>query len=500
MLKVNDLKYFEKYTDKETFDKLKPYQTILEVLKTQKKNVGDILALSYKDINLTYKQLYKHCCAITPYLTNLKKGSHIAILSNNDLNFIVTSLGIMANGMVAVLIPNSLNSNEISDLLKKYDVEMLFYGNEFESIINELTYNNLTLINISSIDFLKTKYFYRKVNTTDVASIVFSRKSDGSLRGAMLMHKSMLTSAFYGTLGIKNILRQRYYSILPFTHVFGFVRNILTPLVSESSIYICSNMRRMFKEIPTVKPQIMVLVPAILEMILNVSKKFNMDLFKNELHTVIVGGAAMPEYLIFEYNKLGVDIFQGYGMTETSNLVTGNPSPLTKSASVGLIFPYQEIKIIDNELYIKGPNQMVGYYNDEVENKKMMVDGFIKTGDLGYQDEDGYLYLQGRCDDLIILTNGENVSPVKIENLVNNIDIVASSMVYNDNDTLSIDVFLRKELVSSKNITNPLEYVKENIATINKSLASFERVSKINIVENDFPKDENMKLIRKRKG
>ena len=199
------------------------------------------------------------------------------------------------------------------------------------------------------------------------------------------------------------------------TFTDGFVRNILTPLVSESSIYICSNMRRMFKEIPTVKPQIMVLVPAILEMILNVSKKFNMDLFKNELHTVIVGGAAMPEYLIFEYNKLGVDIFQGYGMTETSNLVTGNPSPLTKSASVGLIFPYQEVKIIDNELYIKGPNQMVGYYNDEEENKKMMVDGFIKTGDLGYQDEDGYLYLQGRCDDLIILTNGENVSPVKIE-------------------------------------------------------------------------------------
>lgn len=498
MLLVNPLNHYRQYTDEETFNKLKPFPTILNLLKTQKKNIGNLLALSYKDTSLTYKQLYKSCCAITPYLTNFKKQTHIGVLANNDLNFIVTSLSIMANGMVAILIPISLNKDEIKKLIKKYDIKMLFYANEFEKIVKEI-HNRIVYQDISKINFKKSKAFYRKVNEEDVASIIFSRKSNGELRGAMLTHKSMLYSAFYGTLGIKKVLRQRYYSILPFTHVFGYVRNILTPLVSESSIYICSNMRKMFKEIPLYKPQIMVLVPAILEMILTVSKKFNMDLFKNELHTVIVGGAAMPEYLIYEYHKLNVDIFQGYGMTETSNLVTGNPSPLNKSASVGLIFPYQEVKIINDELYIKGPNQMKGYYKDKKENKKMIVDGFIKTGDLAYQDEDGYLYLLGRSDHLIILTNGENVSPVKIENLVNNINIVASSQVYNDNDTLAIDVFLRKDVINELKIENPLSYVKEKIAIINQTLASFERVSKINIVDSDFEKDENMKMIRKRK-
>lgn len=497
MLKVNNIDYFKQFTDKETFEKLKPFSTILELLKVQKNNVGNLLALSYKDINLSYKQLYKSCCALTNYFKGFKKQTHVGILANNNINFIIIALAIMANSMVAVFIPTSLNDNEINDLIDKYDIDMLFYDEEYKKIIESLK-KEVEGIAISSIDFKKTTPFYRTVKSEYVAAIIFSRKNNGALRGAMLTHKSLLYSAYYGTLGIKDVLRQRYYSILPFTHVFGFVRNILTPLVSESSIYICSNMRRMFKEIPLCKPQIMVLVPALLEMMLTVIKKFKMDLFANSCHTIIVGGAAMPEYLIFEYNKLNINIFQGYGMTETSNLVTGNPFPLSKSLSVGLIFPNQEVKLINNELYIKGPNIMNGYYNDSLENDKVMIDGFIKTGDLAYQDEEGFLYLLGRSDDLIILTNGENVSPVKVENMVNNIDIVCQSCVYNDNNQLAIDIFLRQDVIKEKNIYDPLKYLKDKIAIVNQRLASFERISKINIVDKEFSKDENMKMIRKR--
>ena len=494
MLKVHDIDFFKQFTDKETFAKLKKYETIQSLLKEKKNEAKDFLALSYKNETLTYAQLYKRCCQTTNIAMSIKKNSHVAILCNSDMNFITTTLGLIANGLTVVFIPTSLSALEINLLVDKYDITALFYSSDFQKVIDELNVS-IEKVNIQEILNSKAKSFTRKVRESDVAAIIFSRKENGELRGAMLTHKSLMTSAYYGTLGIKKTYNQRYYSILPFTHVFGFVRNILTPLSTSSSIYICSNMRRMFKEIPDCRPTMMVLVPGILEMILNVSKKFKMDLFNRQLHTIIVGGAAMPTYLIEQYKQLGADIFQGYGMTETSSLISGNMDPYNKPLSVGVFFPNQEAKIINNELYIKGENQMSGYYNDIEETNKVMVDGFIKTGDLAYVDEDNFLYLQGRCDNIIILTNGENVSPVKIENKVNNIDFVLASLVYAEEDLLTIDVVLRKEAI--KDIIDVDKALKDEIANINKTLATFERVCKINIVDS-LPYDENMKLIRKR--
>lgn len=500
MLKITQLDDFKKYTDSKTFEKLKPYSTILQLLKYQKKQIPEQIALENSTTTLTYKQLYRQTCAITPYLVSFKKQTHIAIISNSNLYFILSALGIMANGMVAVFIPPFLTPEEIKNLIVYYDIKMCFFDKDYQEKIKSIQKEDFHIhfIELSSINYKKTKAFYREINKNDVATIIFSKKQDGSFRGAMLTHQSILMSAFYGSLAIKNVINQQYYSVLPFTHVFGFVRNILTPLVTDSRVFICTNMRKMLKEIPLIKPQIMVLVPALLELLLNMIKRFHIDLFQHHLHSIIVGGAACPSYLIEQYHQMGIDIFQGYGMTETSNLVTGNPSPMEKPDSVGLIFPYQEGKIINGELYIKGPNRMKGYYKDEQENQKMIVDGFIKTGDLAYQDEDGYLYILGRCDELIVLTNGENISPVKIEKMVNRIDGVLECMVYEDHDILAIDIVLRKDVLKEKHIDDENEYIKIEMTKINQQLASYERISKINIVQKELNKDENMKIIRKK--
>ena len=138
MLKVHDADFFKQFTDKETFAKLKKYETIQSLLKEKKNEAKDFLALSYKNETLTYAQLYKRCCQTTNIAMSIKKNSHVAILCNSDMNFITTTLGLIANGLTVVFIPTSLSALEINLLVDKYDITALFYSSDFQKVIDEL--------------------------------------------------------------------------------------------------------------------------------------------------------------------------------------------------------------------------------------------------------------------------------------------------------------------------------------------------------------------------
>ena len=151
----------------------------------------------------------------------------------------------------------------------------------------------------------------------------------------------------------------------------------MTSLYTGSTLFICKNNKDMFRDTAVFKPTIMVMVPALAEMALTLSKQFGKNMLGDDMKTIIAGAAAVPPYLVQEYDKLGIKLLPGYGLTESANLVSGNPESLKFPDSVGYPFPNQELKIVDGELWLKGKNMMDGYIGEDEAD--VYEDGWFKT-------------------------------------------------------------------------------------------------------------------------
>ena len=195
---------------------------------------------------------------------------------------------------------------------------------------------------------------------------------------------------------------------------------------------------------------------------------------------------------------MGVSLYPGYGLTESANLVSGNPENLKKPSSVGLIFPEMEYKTVNGELWLKGKNMMDGYVGAVEEDA--YEDGWFKTGDLVRFDEDGFLYITGRIKEVIVLPNGENVSPAELEAQFNTLPFIQDSQVFEDADEngrrfLSLEVVPRARLGD----IDTDAFIRDELQKINAKLPSFARVSKIFIRTSDFERTPSMKIVRYKK-
>ena len=256
----------------------------------------------------------------------------------------------------------------------------------------------------------------------------------------------------------------------------------------------------MFREIPAFKPTGMVMVPALAEMALNLSKQFGKNMLGEDLKFIIAGAAHVPQYLIEEYKKFGVDMLAGYGLTESANLVSGNPIPLEKKNSVGHFYPDLEYKIVDGELWLKGDNMFDCYVGEPEENAIAFEDGWFKTGDLVRVDEDNFLYIVGRKKEVIVLSTGENISPAEIENKFYAIDTIQDCLVYEDNSDgkslLVLEVLPRMVVVKALGLEDPEAFIREEINKVNAKLPAFQRISKIVFRYEDFKRSPAMKILR----
>lgn len=234
-------------------------------------------------------------------------------------------------------------------------------------------------------------------------------------------------------------------------------------------------------------------------MALTLTKQFKRVMWGNSLKYIICGASAVPAHLIYEYKEYGVNLFQGYGLTESANLVSGNPENIDKPASVGLPYPGQQIKLVDGELWLKGINMMMEYYDEPQENEDAYTDGWFRTGDLVRFDEEGFMYITGRKKNVIVLSTGENISPEDVENAFCKFDIIQDAMIYDEvvegMQILTLEVYPRP--MEKAKIPNADEYIMSELKRINASLPTFKRVSKIIIREEDFERTPAMKKVRK---
>ena len=507
MMKITE-NYFEKFTDKETFSKLVIDYTVPEFLDKIHNNYKEKIAIGASSKQVTFNELDEDIKKVCTVLNNnnIKEKTNVGVLCGNNYDFVKTSLGIMAYGACATLLPFQLDEQTIFGCCMKYQLTCLFYESSLKEKIQFAVNHAPNVKFIEIIDFnVEPSIFNYNVKETDPACIVLTGGTTGKSKGAILSHKALMCGTLNGTYGVKDVFNQVYYSIMPLTHVFGLIRNLLTSLFTGSTIYFCIDKRTMFKEIKEVKPTILIVVPALAELFLNLTKQFGPMMLGGNLKTIICGGASVPPYLVEEFPKYGVTLLPGYGLTETANLVSGNPLGIEKLNSVGLLYPNQEIKIVNGELWLKGPNLLDAYYNEPEENKTAFTDGWFKTGDLVRIDDDGFLYITGRIKDIIVLSNGENVSPAYLEDKVNSLDFIQDSLVTLETnefgaEILQVEVILRQSVIATLNIENIQLFVEQNIMEVNKTLFDYEQISKVVIRNEDFPRSPSMKIIRPRKA
>lgn len=505
-MKFETRELFRKYTSDETFANIKEMDTLVEMLETCKNNYAEQFAITDASGSYTYAQLYEDVAQFRGVLkeNNVPVGSNVGVFGANSYDLVKAFLAIATYGCTALILPVQLDDKTIFGCSMKFNLSALVYHNAFAEKIAFAKETNKKLVCIDWASKSEQKVEAEKVSATTPCAIMFTGGTTGKSKGALLNHRAIMQGTVNGCYGYQDVFHQKYMLALPLSHIFGLVRNMLTPLYTGSHVFICKTPKDLFADIAAFNPTVLVLVPALLEMALNLSKKFNRNMLGQSMKYIICGAAAVAPYLIKEYEKFGIIVFPGYGLTESANLVSGNPEQHAKPESVGIPYPHQEFKIVNDELWLKGWNMMDGYVGEEEENKNAYEDGWFKTGDLVRLDEEGFLYITGRCKDVIILDNGENVSPAEVETYFNAIEVVQDSQVFEDvlengKHILAVEVVPRMTELAKLGVANVQEYVVEQLKAVNANLPSHMKVSKFVVRESDFERTPSMKIVRYKK-
>ena len=487
---------FEQFTDPQTYAKIVDWPNVTAMWKHSVATYGGNLAVEDGEMSLTFEALDARAAELRGALQaqGIQKGDRVGLFAPNGCDFVCAYLAIVTSGAVAALLPPQLDGMTVAGISRMFGLKLLVTDGALKEKLPDPM--PVALMDVKA-EGEKTDAV--EVDPKDPCVIMFTGGTTGRSKGALLSNGAVMTGTKYGCYGIKEIFEQRYFLVLPLTHVFGLIRNLMCALYTGSALHICRNTKDMFREIAIFRPTVWVIVPALAEMALNLSKQFKRNMLGDSLKTVICGAAAVAPYLIREYDKMGISLYPGYGLTESANLVSGNPLNLEKPESVGLPYPGQELKIVDGELWLKGPNMMDGYVGNPQENEAAYEDGWFKTGDLVRFDEDGYLYIIGRTKEIIVLSNGENVSPAEVEAKFNELETVQDSLVSEEDDKLMLEVVPRNTVLMTLGKEDPIAFLREQITEVNRTLPSHQRVAKIVIRDTDFKRSPSMKILRNQK-
>ena len=503
-MKVDTLEIFRRYTGEETFNRIKHYESMAQMWEECSAEFADSVAIVDKETEYTYRQLARDVANYRTVLrdSGVKKGDTVALLIPNSYDFVKAYLAAVTLGCTAAVLPAFLDAAAV------YGCCMMFRPTALVSTAATVAQTALACEKLPDLKAIDTAASAEsetpaaQVDGKDGCTIILTGGTTGRPKGALLSNTAVLQGCVNSCYGIPEAFEQRYLLCLPLSHVFGLIRNLLAALFTGSSLMICRNNKDMFRDAASFKPTIMVLVPALAEMALTLSKKFGRNMFGDSLKTIICGAASVPPYLVEEYDKLGVMLLPGYGLTESANLVSGNPEPLKKPGSVGLMYPEQEYKLVNGELWLKGKNMMDGYV--AVDNSEAYEDGWFKTGDLVRIDDEGFLYITGRIKEVIVLPGGENISPAELEARFNTLDLIQDSQVFEDVDEsgrhfLSLEVVPRATEVAKLGSADVNAVITEGLEKINATLPPFARVNKITVRTSDFERTPAMKIVRYKK-
>ncbi len=496
-MKTGSSEIWRKYTSEETFRRIIDMNSVSEMWKRCQDEYSDNIAITDNGCEYSYKQLEEEVARFRSHFSGLDKGDRVALLIENSVSFVHAYLAVTTLGLTAVILPAMLPEEAVFGCCMQFGVKSLVCSPALKEKASRVS-----VPIVSSDDLPENHIPPATVSGSDPCVIMFTGGTTGKSKGVLLSNAAVMQGTVNGCYGYENVFEQRYLLILPLSHVFGLIRNLMTSLYTGSNMCICRDNKDMFKDCAAFRPTILVMVPALAEIALNLSAKFKRNMLGDDLRSIICGAAPVAPYLVEEYHKKGITLHPGYGLTESANLVSGNPDSIDHSDSVGLMFPNQEYRIENGELWLKGRNMLDGYIG--APDEESFSDGWFRTGDLARVDENGYLYITGRIKEIIVLPSGENISPAEVEAHFNALDFVQDSQVFEDknesqNAILSLEIVPRATVLAKKELSDTKAYMMDELEKVNRSLPGFCQVNKIVIRDQDFERSPSMKIVRYKK-
>jgi len=489
-------KVFGKYASPETIAKIKDYDSVSEMWNHCVGEYAGKTAICDAGASYTFAQLEEDAA---DYRALLPEGQRIGILVPNSYEFVKVYIAAVTLGKTVLIMPVQLPAEAVAGCCLKYGLCALVYSDATEerTAVAKKIAPGVALLNSSQKSG-------KKLPLCDVPAdadcvMMFTGGTTGKSKAALLTNAAVMQGTVNGCLGIPDVFGQRYVLSLPLSHVFGLIRNLMTSLYTGSTMYICRDTKDLFRDIAVFRPTILVTVPALAELALNLSKKFGKNMLGPDLKTIICGAAAVPPYLIGEYRKFGISLLAGYGLTESANLVAGNPESEHKPSSVGLLYPNQEYRVVDGELWLRGRNMLKAYVGEDFPAYN--AEGWFQTGDLVRFDEDGFMYITGRIKEIIVLPNGENVSPAEVEAHFSAHSAVQDCELYEDRTetgaaVLVLEILPRMTELSAVPEPERAKYLTDEMARINAELLPHERYNRLVIRRSDFERTPSMKIKR----
>lgn len=493
-----DNNYFPNMLPADELVQVKYIPTIPEFVTWIEQKWSDLPGLSDTVNTYSYRQVCDLVARKRAMLNDfgLQKGDKVAILDNITIEAVEMFLAVTSAGFVAINLPAQLPASAVMGCCQKFGVKVLAAGKDFMETVKDAPCKV-----VSITDCADHKAPVAVVDKNDPAAIFFTGGTTGAPKGALLPHRALMRGALNGVYAPGSQLAcHRYACVLPLSHVFGLIRGTMSVLFQGGVWYSAGNTKETISKFPMIKPTCLVAVPGICEILLGLVKMYGKPFLGGNLKFIISGAANVPPKLIGEFDQLGISLFAGYGMTETANLTTGNIDVVAKPTSVGKVYPEQELKVVDGELWVRGDNLFLGYYGDPEKTAEVMTpDGWLKTGDLVRFDDENYMYIVGRIKNLIILSNGENVSPESIEEPFYKDPKLRDCLVKEEDldgrAVIAIEILPRMEEFG--NDWDEVEaYFKHLVGEINATLPTTHQISKITVRREDFKRTGAMKVSR----
>ena len=498
-------------------------------------------------------------------------NERIIIIGENTYYWYVSYFSILCGVGIAVPVDKELPNNEIENVIKRSRAAAVIYSKKKKDAIDKIKDNLPMVkyfIEMNSNDGVQgrdvgiehviaegkkltdagnTEYMDVEIDPEEFKFLIFTSGTTSQAKGVMLCHRNLAENVNAVSKYVKIYERDRFFSVLPLHHTYESSIGALLPFANGSSVAICGGLRYIVPDMQEAKPTAMLAVPLLVE---SLYKKINQSIEKsgkaglvnsmihltNALKSVgidikrkvfkeiydnlggnmriIVSAAAPIDKKIGKWvQDIGIEFLQGYGLTETAPIAALTPECDPRVGSVGLPVNCAQIKIHnpnengEGEIWIKSQTLMLGYYEDEEATKEVVHDGWFNSGDIGYQDKDGYVYVTGRSKNVIVTQNGKNIYPEEIELLLSKIPEIQECMVYGK------EVEGEKELIISVKVIPNMEEIENlhgkdlseeeihkiiwnKIKEVNKSLTSYKAIKNLEIKHDEFAKTTTMKIKR----
>lgn len=489
---------------------------------------------------LTYFAVACAGCIVVPIDSGLKAGEIKNLLKRTGTEFFFVSSKYAAEYAPMIDEIESLNFMAVMGLTSEKDSQ-LFRDKRIFPFSEALRFGE------AAINSGNKSYAENPVKPDDLAAIIFTSGTTGMAKGVMLTHRNLAQNVCNMSRVFRAPDNTRALDVLPMHHTYEMTCTIMTGLYQGATIVICEGLKYVKKNYKEAGCSVMLGVPLLFEKIhaaimkkaadtgelkklkraLRTSKVFKLknrkfvtkkmfkaihDIFGDNLYCFIVGGAAIDPQVIKDFELMGIPILQGYGMTECSPLISVNSDRYGKIGSVGRPLPGTTVEINDpdeegiGEIVCSGPSVMAGYFDDEENTAKVLKDGRLYTGDFGYLDDDGFLYITGRKKNVIVTKNGKNIFPEEVEYYILKEKYVKEVLVYGKEDPgkggdtyCTAVIFIDEEelqedgLVSRSEILNAL---KQSVDRANDKMPDFKRVKRIEVRNREFVKTTALKIKR----